>query len=97
MPKPAALTPSQFRRIAKALADPRRFEILKAVGCQREGIACALIRKTQNVTAATLSHHLKELEVAGLISIERQGKCADLQLRRDVLAAYIRHLKSICS
>jgi ArsR family transcriptional regulator len=90
--KSGALPDRQIRLIAKALADPRRHEILKQVGAQEKGVACSDVRECQSVTAATLSHHLKELETAGLISIVREGKFARLVLQRDVLKSYLEHL-----
>jgi ArsR family transcriptional regulator len=93
--KSTALSEIQIQRIAKALADPRRHEILKQIGAQTKGVACSDVRECQSVTAATLSHHLKELETAGLIRITREGKFAHLQVQRDVLKAYLNDLGSI--
>lgn len=68
---------------------------MKQLGANHAGVACSEIRECQSVTAATLSHHLKELEAAGLIEIVREGKFARLILRRDMLEAYRSHLGSI--
>lgn len=92
--KGKAITKKQAQLIAKALADPRRFEILKQIGAQN-CVACGDVRECQPVSAATLSHHMKELEMAGLIEIAREGKFANLTLRRDVLQAYLDHLAKI--
>jgi DNA-binding transcriptional ArsR family regulator len=89
------LTDIQIRLIGKALADPRRHEILKQIGSRKDGIACADVRECQTISAATLSHHIKELETAGLISVERRGKFADLSIRREALDAYRRYLKTL--
>lgn len=90
-----ALSSNQMSLIAKALADPRRFEILRQIGARHGALSCSEIRECQPVTAATLSHHLKELETAGLVTISRRGKFADLIFRRDVLRAYLDQLEKI--
>ncbi len=89
------LPESQLRAIAKALSDPRRYEILKQIGSSPAALPCSELRGCQAVSAPTLSHHMKELEAAGLISIVRKGKFADLVLQRDVLQAYLDHLADI--
>ena len=95
MPKRLTLTESQVRLISKALSDPRRHEILQQLGERSCAVACSAVRESQTISAATLSHHMKELETAGLISVVRKGKFAELTLQRDVMKAYIAYLKSI--
>ena len=90
------LTPRQSELIAKALAEPRRVELLRQIGkCDSDSASCAQLRDTQDVTPATLSHHLKELEVAGLVEVRREGKFMHLSLNRPVLDAYLSGLSSI--
>lgn len=95
MAKRKALSETQMHLIAKALADPRRYEILKQIGSKHGGVSCTHVRGRQPVSAATLSHHVRELETAGLITIVRKGKFADFVLQRDVLLAYLDHLRRI--
>jgi ArsR family transcriptional regulator len=89
------LSEDQVQLIAKALADPRRYELLRQIGSCAKPMECADIRDCHKVTAATLSHHMKELEMAGLIRVMRDGKFVSYTLRRDVLKAYTEQLAKI--
>ena len=84
-----------MQNIAKALADPRRYEIIKRISRSAQPLACESVRGCLEITAPTLSHHMKELESAGLILISREGKFAHLSVQRDVLKAYLDHLGTI--
>ena len=91
---PPVLTKDQQHLISRAISDPTRFEIFRqiAAGCC---IACTELREHLVVTPPTVSHHLKELENAGLIESTRAGKSINLTLRRDVWQAYLKELNQI--
>lgn len=78
---------ARFNLIAKALADPQRFAILQRIARQDDCPCMALVDEC-SITQATISHHLKELAGADLISARREGKCGYFTLRAETLAAY---------
>jgi ArsR family transcriptional regulator len=95
MSKPVrkSLTEDQVLLIAKALGDRRRYEILKRLGECRDATSCGTVRDCMGINPATLSHHMKELEIAGLVDVVRDGKFASYVLRRDVLEAFFQRLR----
>ena len=81
----------QFQRIAKALADPRRFEILEHIATQSE-VGCRRLCGCFPVRQATISHHLKELASAGLVESRRDGQFVYYRTRPAVLEEYMTEL-----
>jgi len=88
------MTRAEMQSISRVLSDPRRFEILEKIAAL-DCAACSDLRAAFPITAATLSHHLKELEACGLVETARRGKFIDVTFRRRVWNAYLKQLKNI--
>ncbi|GAC1446184.1 MAG: metalloregulator ArsR/SmtB family transcription factor [Pyrinomonadaceae bacterium] len=84
---------NQFQRIAKALADPRRFEILEVIAAGGE-MCCGEVVERFPVAQATVSHHLKELTDAGLIETRSKGQFKYLRACPEVLTEYVKQLSA---
>jgi ArsR family transcriptional regulator, arsenate/arsenite/antimonite-responsive transcriptional repressor len=91
---PKRLTPPEVQSIARALADPCRFQILQHIAAQACA-ACSDLRPLFPITAPTLSHHLKELESAGLVQSERRGRFVDVTFDRPKWNAYLAELQRL--
>lgn len=58
----------------KAVADPVRLRLLSLIACHEGGEACVCeLTGAFELTAPTISHHLKVLKTAGLIDSQRRG------------------------
>ena len=94
--KPARLSRARRAAMLKALADPRRFELLERIA-SAQYLGCSEARAALPISAATLSHHIKELETAGIISIRREGKFHYMSLRPGVLESLAASLTLLTS
>lgn len=92
---PTRLTRARRTALLKALADPNRFELLEKIGKSACPFGCSQAQSALAVSPATISHHVKELESAGLIRIERAGKFHLLHLQPKALEALATLLGSL--
>ena len=82
---------SQIQRISKALADETRLRIFEAISAKNE-TTCGELVSMRGVTPATVSHHLKVLQDAGLIQSRRVGLFVNSRSVPGVIEAYTRGL-----
>jgi ArsR family transcriptional regulator, arsenate/arsenite/antimonite-responsive transcriptional repressor len=75
----APLSPAEQRRMVavfRALGDPTRLDIFRLIASQSEALCvCDLVGRF-DVTQPTISHHLKVLREAGLVTVSRRGTWA---------------------
>ncbi|MFI7048231.1 metalloregulator ArsR/SmtB family transcription factor [Streptosporangium sandarakinum] len=65
---------AELATLLKAVADPVRLRLLSMIGSHAGGEACVCdLTGVFDLTAPTISHHLKVLRTAGLIDGERRG------------------------
>ena len=61
-------------QVFKALGDPVRLRLLSLIGAHRGGEVCVCDLTTAfDLTQPTISHHLKVLREAGILTSERRG------------------------
>jgi len=85
---------AQVERISKALADGTRLKIFEAISAKGQ-MSCGEIVSMRGVTPATVSHHLKILNEAGLIACRRQGQFVFSEAIPETVDAYTRALTRI--
>src|SRR5437763_11018229 len=78
---------SQVENISKALADKTRLRIFEAISATSH-MTCGEIVSMRGVTPATVSHHLKVLSEAKLITCRREGQFVYSQAVPETIAAY---------
>ncbi|MDQ8705299.1 metalloregulator ArsR/SmtB family transcription factor [Streptomyces sp. LHD-70] len=71
----------------KALGDPVRLRLFSLVASHPGGEACVCDISDVGVSQPTVSHHLKKLKQAGLLTSERRGTWVYYQVEPSVLAS----------
>ncbi len=81
-------TAEQLARVFKALGDPTRVRLLSLIAASTGGEACACdLIEPVNLSQPTVSHHMRQLVDAGLVTREQRGKWAYYRLVNDTLQA----------
>jgi ArsR family transcriptional regulator len=79
----------------KALGDPTRVRLLSLIAAHEGGEACICdLTEPVGLSQGTVSHHMRLLGEAGLVSREQRGKWAYYRVERSTLAALSESLRS---
>ena len=77
----------RLARVFKALGDPTRVRLLSMIATQSGGESCVCdLTEPVGLSQPTVSHHMKQLVDAGLVTREQRGKWAYYRLIPDTLA-----------
>ena len=71
----------------KALGDPVRLRLFSKVASHPDGEACVCDIQDVGVAQPTVSHHLKKLREAGLLTSERRGTWVYYRVAPEVMAS----------
>jgi ArsR family transcriptional regulator len=88
--------PQQIKKISKALADETRLRIFETISSQPK-MTCGDIVSLRGVTPATVSHHLKILQDAGLIECRKNGQFVHSQPVPETIAKYAAALSKMAA
>lgn len=98
-PITSALTAEDAERVArvfKALGDPTRVRLLSLIAASAGGEACICdLTEPVLLSQGTVSHHMKLLTEAGLVTREQRGKWAYFALDDGALEAAAAALRSV--
>ena len=95
----SALTAEDADRVArvfKALGDPTRVRLLSLIAAGPGGEACICdLTEPVGLSQGTVSHHMKLLADAGLVTREQRGKWAYFALNVDAMDAAAAALRAV--
>jgi DNA-binding transcriptional ArsR family regulator len=84
-------------RQLESLGSPVRLKIYRAlVRAGEDGLACGALQQKVGLAASTLSHHLRHLREAGLVSQERQATTLICRANYPAMDRLIGYLSAEC-
>ncbi|MEO3840658.1 MULTISPECIES: helix-turn-helix transcriptional regulator [unclassified Streptomyces] len=86
----------QVSRMFKALGDPVRLQLLWKIAARPGAEACVCEVSNVGVARTTVSHHLKKLREAGLLSSERRGTQVYYRVTTEATETLARALQVEC-
>ena len=86
----------QIAHVFKALGDPTRVKLLSLIGAGEGGEACICdLTEPVGLSQGTVSHHMKLLAEAGLVTREQRGKWAYFAIAEGALDAAAASLRML--
>ncbi len=85
---------AEIEKISRALADETRLRIFEAISAT-DHMTCGEIVSMRNISAATVSHHLRILSEAGLIACRREGQFVYSAAVPETVEAYTQALAKL--
>jgi DNA-binding transcriptional ArsR family regulator len=92
---PGEVVPDGLVRALKALADPTRLKILNYLS--KEELAPSELARRLKLRAPTVTHHMSELRLAGLVNVNIQGQDKKYTVRSEAIDAIHNSLKDFLS
>jgi len=90
------MDPKKFEKISKALADPNRLMILKEIRKKKQScLYCVDLYDKTPLAQPSVSHHVKLLADANLITAVKEGRNMKYTLNNEVFDEYIRYLETL--
>lgn len=81
-----------FERISKALGDPYRLKIIEKIQKNSDFVPCTSLLDLCGLSQSTVSHHIKQLVDADLLTAVKEGRNVKYILNKEVFARYIHFL-----
>lgn len=89
------MTYEQLSLVLKAMSDPSRMKIIDLLSTT--SLCACDVLKHFDFTQPTLSHHMKVLEKAGIISVSKQSQWHHYRLREEFITTFMDTLAQLLS